>query len=346
MSQPAAPPASASEPLNPPDPQRVERFRTDLTALVARATGLPPAPDIRFAVAVSGGADSMAMLLLANAAFPGRVIAATVDHGLRAEAADETALVASTCTTLGVPHRTLAPLVPVTGSSIQKQAREARYSAMAAWLEREGVDRLLTAHHADDQAETLLMRLNRASGTTGLSGIRPYRQSGACLILRPLLRWRRSELRDIAKQANLRWIEDPSNADVRHDRTRYRAFLAGQTLLSANALAASVAYIHEAEGALADLTDQIWHERWRAEASQLRAHALPREVRRRLLRRAVFAVRDLHGVTQPHFSDGSNVEGLLDALEAGNAATQAGLLVTPDHDGHWHFTPAPPRRSL
>lgn len=334
MSPPAALQPSASEP-RALDPVKVARFRRDVDALID--------DDARIALAVSGGADSMAMLLLAAAAFPGRVIAGTVDHGLRAEAADEAALVAATCAGLGVPHATLAPLQPISGSSIQKQARTARYAALEAWLARERVGDLLTAHHADDQAETLLMRLNRASGTTGLSGIRLVRIQGTMRVLRPLLRWRQRELRNVASAAGIAWVEDPSNADPRHDRTRYRQFLNDQVLLSTGALAASAAHIAEAEDALATWVDQLWAERWDGES--LDVAGLPREVRRRLVRRAVLAVRSAHGVTAPHFTDSSNIEPLLDALQVGGPASQSGVLVT-SHDGKLRVTLAPARRSL
>ncbi len=344
MSPPAAPPASAADALNPLDRQAVERFRADLTALAEQAGAAPLG---RIALAVSGGADSMAMLVLARAAFPGQVIAATVNHGLRREGADEAALVATACSTLNVPHATLTPLAPIAGSSVQKQAREARYAALTAWLTRENIPLLLTAHHADDQAETVLMRLNRASGTAGLSGIRAVRRNGDCLILRPLLRWRWHELRATIAASGLAWVEDPSNIDERHDRTRYRAFLAGQSLLSAGSIAAAAAHLQESEDALDVLADGFWRERWDDASARLHIHDLPREIVRRLLRRAVAAVRLAHQVTQPRFSSASNVEALLYTLGLGHPGTQAGVMAVPEADGEiWHFRPAPPRRSL
>lgn len=345
MSPPAAPPASASEPLTAPDQEAVARFAADLDRLFADATGESLPAGAGIALAVSGGADSMAMLLLAAAAFPGRVAAATVDHGLRPEAADEAALVAGVCTQLGVPHATLAPSAPIAGASIQKQAREARYAALTAWAQVADARALLTAHHADDQAETLLMRLNRASGVAGLTGIRPWRFENDTLVLRPLLAWRRAELREITRAAGVPWVEDPSNEDPHHNRTRFRDLLTHQPLLDPVALARSAAYLGEAEAALDTLAETLRAERWSPGKGLLRTADLPREMQRRLVRSAVADVRAAHEIAAPAFSDAANVEPLLDALASGKAATQAGVLVSPGRDGGWHLTPAPPRRS-
>jgi tRNA(Ile)-lysidine synthase len=143
-------------------------------------------------VAVSGGPDSLALLLLAHAAMPGLVEAATVDHGLRSESADEAAFVAEICGKLGVPHATLK--VTVGAGNLQAEARAARYAALAGWMAERGLAALATAHHADDQAETLILRLNRGSGVAGLAGVRARGLvPGTRLpLLRPLLGWRRA----------------------------------------------------------------------------------------------------------------------------------------------------------
>ncbi|HZU63565.1 MAG TPA: tRNA lysidine(34) synthetase TilS, partial [Novosphingobium sp.] len=145
----------------------------------------------RLGLAVSGGPDSLALLLLAHAAWPGRVAAATVDHGLRPESAGEAAEVARICAGLGVAHATLP--VSIGPGNIQTEARTARYAALAQWMAAEGLAALATAHHADDQAETLLLRLNRASGVAGLAGVRARAlvPGSRLLLLRPLLGWRR-----------------------------------------------------------------------------------------------------------------------------------------------------------
>src|SRR5690349_1499338 len=132
----------------------IERFARDLDAVAP--TGQ------RLGIAVSGGPDSLALLALAAAARPGLLEAATVDHDLRAEAEQEAAMVADVCGQLGVPHVTLKvrwASLPTT--AIQERARRERYRLLGYWGEERMLAAIVTAHHADDQAETLLMRLAR-----------------------------------------------------------------------------------------------------------------------------------------------------------------------------------------
>ena len=148
---------------------------------------------------------------MAQAALPGQIAAATVDHGLRAESAGEAAMVAEFCGELGVPHATLA--VTLAPGNLQAEARAARYAALAGWMAEQGLSALATAHHADDQAETLLLRLGRGSGVAGLAGVRA---SGTVpgtnlALLRPLLGWRRAELAAVVAAAGMTAVQDPSN---------------------------------------------------------------------------------------------------------------------------------------
>lgn len=324
--------------MTPPPDAAVARFRDDV-ARVAAAAG---AADARLSLAVSGGADSMAMLVLAAAAFPGRVTAATFDHRLRAASAAEAAMVADACAVLGVPHATLVPHAPIAGSSIQMRAREARYAALLGWAGEAGA--LLTAHHADDQAETLLMRLNRASGSAGLAGIRAWRRENGVAILRPLLAWRRAELRGVAEASGVAFVDDPSNDDLRHDRTRIRALLAATPALDVGALASSAGWLAEAEDVVAQQAERLWEERWGGPSRALDVADEPRELRRRLLRRAIMGTRNALTIVLPTFTDSANVEPLLDALETGRGAVQGGVKVTPTPRG-WTFAAAPPRRT-
>lgn len=315
----------------------LDRFRADLDRLAVE--GL-------LALAVSGGPDSMALLTLAHRALPGRIIAATVDHQLRAAAAEEAALVARHCAVIGVPHSTLTPDAPIAGASIQARAREARYALLADWAQEKGARALATAHHADDQAETFLMRAARGSGTAGLAGVRSRATIAGFPVIRPLLGWRRSDLRHIAKQAGAPFVDDPSNRDSRYDRVRFRALLAETPALDPAALAQSAAALAEAEEALASVAEWLWAERTSGDAPVLLdARDLPRELRRRLARRAIGTVRDLHGITLPAWSDAANIEPLLDSLAIDKRATQAGVMFTPSGD-IWKIEKAPPRRSL
>ncbi|WP_245646684.1 tRNA lysidine(34) synthetase TilS [Sphingomonas soli] len=320
------------------DPQRVERFGDDAVALL----GAEPSAQHPLALAVSGGPDSMAMLALAHAAFPGAIIAATVDHRLRPAAADEAAMVAAHCARLEVPHAILCPPNPVAGSSIQARAREARYALLLQWALDAGATALLTAHHIEDQAETFLMRAARSSGVAGLAGIRRSRAmkmpDGRSLrLIRPLLEWRRAELRAIAEQGP--FAEDPTNRDPAHDRTRFRQLLDESPELDPVQIAATATYAAEAQQALEDVTDLLWNNRAMLSEGcvEIELGDLNRELRRRLARRAVG-----HVLARPF--DGAAIEPLLDALEAGRGATQAGVMVSMKGAAA-RFRPAPPRRS-
>ncbi len=309
----------------------VLRFRTDLTALV----GAPAGP---IAVAVSGGPDSMALLALAHATGP--TIAATVDHRLRAESAAEARMVARWCADRAIPHATLTPPPDWSPRSIQADARGLRYALLTDWARANAAHALLTAHHADDQAETFLMRAGRASGVTGLGGIRARRMLGDLPLARPLLTWRRAELRAVVAEQGLPFVDDPSNADPRFDRARLRAWLADAPI-DAGAVAQSAAACGEAAAALDAVAALLFEDRRREGGWDVTD--LPREIRRRLAVRAILAVR-ASTACEGRFDPATSVESLLDALTRGEKATIAGVLATADRQ-IWRFCAAPPRRS-
>jgi len=183
----------------------------------------PPA----LAVALSGGIDSSA-LLHALAALPAAralgLRALHVDHGLHAQSADWAERCAELCSSLGLSLQTLRCTVPRDGGrGIEAAAREARYASLAAAMQ--AGEWLLTAHHREDQAETVLLRLLRASGGAGLSAMRTTRPLGAGTLWRPLLDCPRDALRAHAESHQLRWIEDPANHDPQHDRSWLRQTL-------------------------------------------------------------------------------------------------------------------------
>ena len=325
-----------------PEPALVDRFRSGLRALIE--------PGARLGVAVSGGSDSLALLLLAAAARPGHVEAATVDHGFRPEARDEAEAVAAVCERLAVPHAILtARWTEVPEAAIQERARGQRYRLLGYWAEERALDAIATGHHADDQAETLLMRLARGSGVRGLAGMRPRSITpGAHVrLLRPLLGWRRAELGEVCACAGLQPAADPSNRDERFERVRVRQLLAAEPWLDPLQLANAAAHAAEVDSALADLADRLWqHHVTGADDGTVRVALpdVPRELRRRVARRAIDQVRSTAAIDRPAFDMASNIESLLDALEQGKSATQGGVLAAVKR-GIWHFKPAPPRRS-
>ena len=319
-----------------PSTEFVVRFQADLLALTGTSAPL--------AIAVSGGPDSLALLLLAAAALPGKVAAATVDHGLRSESAGEARLVAELCATLKVPHATLKVQVDAASASLQQAARQARYEALGTWMRKSGSGWLATAHHAEDQAETLMMRLLRGSGVAGLSAVRsklplPAPMSSAKLV-RPLLGWRRAELRAIVDAAGIEPVDDPSNGDGRFDRVRVRKLLAESKWLDPVPLSRSAGALAEADQALEWTTRRLWNERVSPRGGRLLfdPNEIPPELRRRLLSRI------LQGLNPAGAPRGEEIGRLLDTLERGGIATLAGVKCSGGIV--WRFEPAPARRPV
>ena len=313
-----------------PERSLIDRFRADLDALIPT--------DGRMGVAVSGGPDSLALLLLAAAAKPGSVEAATVDHGLRPEAAEEARSVAAICADLEVPHTVLDVTVGA-GASMQARAREARYQALAEWAAAREIDAIATAHHLDDQAETVLMRAARGAGVGGLAGILSVRvlPCSTVTLIRPLLGWRRSELAAVVAGAGLTPVEDPSNADERFDRTHARALLADIDWLDPERLAQVGANAADADDALDWATARIFDERAKRQGVTMTIDpaGLPRELRRRLLIAAFTAL----GIREP---GGPELVRAIKALERAETVTLAGLKL--EGGATWKLSPAPPRR--
>jgi len=179
-------------------------------------------------VAVSGGPDSVALLaLLAEWAGPGRprLLAVTVDHGLRPEAAQEALMVGALCARFGVDHRIRrwSGHKPQTG--VQEKARTARYALLAEEARAFGAAVIVTAHTLDDQAETLLMRMAAGSGLAGLAGMAPRSTVNGIVLARPLLGVEKSRLVATCGARGLSFARDPSNDDPRYTRIRWRGLL-------------------------------------------------------------------------------------------------------------------------
>ena len=309
---------------------------TELETLLADAVRSLTGDDgtARFGVAVSGGPDSMALLDLAARLFSGRVEAATVDHGLRVASTDEAAMVADWCHDRGIVHSILHPRQPAAGN-VQQWARDQRYALLAEWRGERRLDWIFTAHHADDQLETMVMRLNRGAGVNGLAGIRA-RQGH---VLRPLLGARRAQLLDYAERRHLPYVNDPSNRDPRFDRSLIRRRLCTAEWLDPRAAGRSAAALAEVEEALDWMVDAI-------ETSHVREHEggwmldrteLPRELLRRLLLRMVARI-DPDGPAPR----GESIDRALAAAKAGKKVSIGGILLKGGK--RWTLSAAPPRR--
>lgn len=319
-----------------PAPHLVDRFARDLDALIP--------PDKRVGIAVSGGPDSLALLLLAAAARPGMVEAATVDHGLRPEAAAEAAMVSGLCSELRVPHVTLAAQWlerPIT--AIQEQARAERYRLLSKWAGDRTLGAVATGHHADDQAETLLMRLARGAGVRGLAGMRALATvPGSDLpLLRPLLQWRRHELEQVCREAGAEPAHDSSNENSRFERVRTRGALAVLDFLDPEALASSASHLSEADAALEWATDREWANAAQSGGDEVlyRPDGAPQEIRRRIVSRIIAQLASEGNEALR----GRELDRLLDVLGAGGTATLRGVLGVGGDE--WRFTRAPKRRT-
>jgi tRNA(Ile)-lysidine synthase len=310
-------------------PGLAARFAAAMAALCAPGT----AP--RLGIAVSGGPDSMALLHLAHGAFPDRIAAATVDHGLRAASAEEAAIVARWCAERAIPHAILHPEQGPDGN-IQAWARTARYALLEGWRVARHIDMIATAHHADDQLETLVMRLNRGAGLSGMAGVRA--RTGR--IVRPLLGMRKAELLAYAREQGLPHAEDPSNIDPRFDRAALRAQLAEVTWLNPEGAARSAAALAEADAALRWLVDDLAARHIRAEGAAfvLSTIDFPAEIQRRLLLRLI-ALAD-PDAPPPR---GEAIDRLLRQARAGEKASIGALIV--EGGDAWRVHRAPPRKN-
>jgi len=313
----------------------IDRVRTDLAGLTSAAT--------RIGIAVSGGPDSLALLLLAGEARPGQVEAATVDHALRPESRAEAEMVAALCERLGVPHAILtASWNGKPETALQERARTERYRLLSQWANERGLGAIATAHHLDDQAETFLMRLVRGAGVNGLAGMRRIaRVPGSDVpLIRPLLGWRHSELQAVCADAGVEASRDPSNDDDQFERVRVRRKLEGVNWLNPAAVAASAGHLAEAEAALEWAADQEWRRAVSDDDQTIvyRPTDCPPEIRRRVVRRAVIDLAN-EGDSDPR---GREIDALLETLAEGRKSTLRGVLCTGGAE--WRFEPAPQRK--
>ncbi|MCV6595814.1 MAG: tRNA lysidine(34) synthetase TilS [Mangrovicoccus sp.] len=289
-------------------------------------------------MAVSGGGDSLAlMLLLADWAktHGAKLQIASVDHGLRPEAADEIAHVARLAAQLDLPHEVLRWSGWSGQGNLQAAARAARLQLLGGWARGRGLSHICLGHTLEDQAETLLLRLARGSGVDGLSAMAPARAQDGVIWLRPLLEARRADLRDELRRRAVAWCEDPSNEDPRFGRVRARSLLQNGADLGIEApgLAETARRMRAARQVLAGAAVQAAQDLAHIEAGDVllaRAglFALPEDTCWRLFSGALCLVSGQH--YRPRFD---TLRRALADLAAGRRATLHGCLCSPDKDG-------------
>jgi len=321
----------------------------DFAALMLPLGPFEPRPHL--AVAVSGGPDSLALTLLAAAwaaARGGHVVGLTVDHRLRPDSAAEAAQVGQWLAAHGIDHRILVREGGRPSADIQAAARAARHDLLGRACAEAGILHLLLAHHREDQAETLLLRLGRGSGLDGLAAMAPQRPTRWGQLLRPLLDVPRARLRATLIERGQSWVEDPSNADPAYARVRVRQLspiLAAEGLSPAR-LAATAARLGRARASLE-------REVARAAARLVDLHpagfawlaadgfaALSEEVALRLLARLLAVVGG-----EPLPPRLERLERLAAALVANavTGVTLAGCRIVAEENGGWVFCREPAR---
>lgn len=317
-------------------------------------------------LAVSGGPDSMALLWLAARWRAGlehgpHLLAVTVDHGLRKEAAREARMVRAEAAKLGIAHRTLKWTGEKPGTGIQAAARQARYRLLAEAARSIKATYVLTAHTLDDQAETVLMRLAAGSGVSGLSGMKrgspmPFAGNVSLFLQRPLLDVAKSRLTATVTAAGLPFVRDLTNEDPFYLRPRLRASMAvlAREGLTPRRLALLAHRVQRVEVAIEEAVNaaQARLVPWPGQKGQpvtfpaAGFRELPPEIALRLMERALNRSGDEGPVGL------GKLEAMMEALDAtlrdGRTArfrrTLAGAVVTLT-GGQLTIAPAPPRRS-
>lgn len=296
----------------------------------------------KLGVAVSGGSDSVALLHLLVGQLKQddvTVQAVTINHNLRKGADAEARDVGAFCRTLGVAHDVLEWTDWDGKGNLQNEARRARYSLMSDWARQHGVPMVALGHTANDQAETVLMRLARRSGVDGLAGMAARHVAHGIDWIRPLLGIERQTLRDYLTAQGIGWADDPSNDDIEFDRIKARrALIELNTLgIDVETLTTVAQNMAEARKALNWQTFLVAREFGSIDAgavvlSACKLRTQPDEIQRRLLLRAISWVS---GKGYPPRREA--FAALLRALSEGTGSTLDGCQVTIHKGQIWIF---------
>lgn len=294
------------------------------------------------AVACSGGADSMALTLLLQEwvqARDGSLTALIVDHAIRPESAAEAQKVAGWLAALRIDYKVLPWRGATIDSGVQAAARTARYALLSAWCEARACLHLAVAHHREDQAETVLLRLARGSGVDGLSAMAPVAETRALRIIRPLLSMPRARLRATLRALGQDHVEDPSNRNDRFARIRMR--MLGSALDGAGMtpwrLAATASHMARAREALDDATAKllaravVLHESGYGILKPGLLAAAPRETGLRALAGLLACIGG--GAYTPRFERLERLYDTIDVIPGGSGRTLAGCRILARRSG-------------
>lgn len=334
--------------------------------------------DEHLGVAVSGGSDSLALLVLAakwvkENAF--KISAVTVDHGLRPDAAGEIVHVAQVCAELGIAHDVLTWDGWDGSGNLQAQARAARLDLLDGWSEAKQVACVLLGHTADDQAETVLMHLARGSGVDGLAGIRDARDC----FLRPLLDTGRDELQAVLRDRGIAWCDDPSNDDPRFDRVKARQMMGhlAELGLTRDRLVQTAKHMQSAQSSLTEAAGEFAKANVRLEGGDLLVpkrvfYGIAGDTQARVISSALMWIgrqayrpryaallemahaaargkaRTLHGVQMTPEGDDVRMSREYNAIDSETADIEVSVLQDgyPLWDGRWGVFASAPRRSV
>ena len=304
------------------------------------ARHLMPNPPDRIGVAVSGGGDSVSLLCLLNELASDlsiEVHAITIDHGLREAALEEVRAVTDLCAELGVPHHVEFWKSWNQQGNLMAEARNARYGLLADWAQANDVGTIALGHTANDQAETMIMRLGRRAGVDGLSAMAPRRVDRGVVWLRPLLDVHRRDLRKYLTARGVPWVEDPTNEDLDFERVRTR-----ETLRLLEPLGIDVDTLVDVAKNMALARDALdWQTFLSAKDIAKVSHGalavdlrrfrtLPEEIRRRILVGAIgWLGQDVYPPRR------AAVLGALVAIRDGRTVTLGGCQVLRDGDLVW-----------